>query len=339
MRREESLRESVLRSCHLLRSPRRGARGAPSPGRTESGAIPSCGRARDRAVDEPHADRMSLTEAIRSKGGIVRTLTLRDAGWSSRSLSQARASGAVIRPRNGWLALPDADPELVQASAAGVVLTCVTQARRAGLWVLREDRPHVAADGHSGRVRISRDPRTNESLARIHWAKPLVAREPDALVDPVENVLATVATCLPFEEALIIWESALRKRLVHLPAVRRMPLPQRARRVADAASPFSDSGLETLVPVRLRWMGVRIIAQAWIAGHRVDFLIGERLVLQIDGATHVGPQREEDIRHDAALMLLGFHVIRVGYRDVVDGWPAVQDLIMRAVAEGLHLAG
>ena len=68
-------------------------------------------------------------------------------------------------------------------------------------------------------------------------------------------------------------------------------------------------------------------------------LSGERLVLQIDGATHVGPQREEDIRHDAALMLLGFHVIRVGYRDVVDGWPAVQDLIMRAVAQGLHLAG
>lgn len=118
-----------------------------------------------------------------------------------------------------------------------------------------------------------------------------------------------------------------------------MPLPQRARRVADAASPFSDSGLETLIPVRLRWMGVRIVAQAWIAGHRVDFLIGERLVLQIDGATHVGPQRKEDNRHDATLMLLGFHVIRVGYRDVVDGWPAVQDLIMRADAQGLHLAG
>ena len=78
--------------------------------------------------------------------------------------------------------------------------------------------------------------------------------------------------------------------------------------------------------------------QAWIAGRRVDLLIGERLVLQIDGAHHVGAQREADIEHDAQLMLLGFHVIRVGYQSVVHDWPRVQDQIMRAVAQGLHRA-
>jgi very-short-patch-repair endonuclease len=79
------------------------------------------------------------------------------------------------------------------------------------------------------------------------------------------------------------------------------------------------------------------VPQAWIAGHRVDFLIGDRLVLQIDGSHHVGVQRTEDIEHDAQLMLLGYHVIRVGYAQIVDRWHVVQDLVVRAVAQGLHL--
>ena len=87
-----------------------------------------------------------------------------------------------------------------------------------------------------------------------------------------------------------------------------------------------------------RDLKVPIIPQAWIAGHRVDFLIGDRLVLQIDGGHHVGAQREADIEHDAALMLLGYHVVRVDYRQIIDRWHTVQDMIARAVAQGLHLA-
>ncbi|WP_344096256.1 endonuclease domain-containing protein [Microbacterium deminutum] len=89
---------------------------------------------------------------------------------------------------------------------------------------------------------------------------------------------------------------------------------------------------------RLSWMKISIVPQAWIAGHRVDFLIGARLVLQIDGGHHVGAQRTSDITHDAQLMLLGYHVIRVGFDQMVNDWPSVQDLITRAVAQGLHRA-
>lgn len=85
-------------------------------------------------------------------------------------------------------------------------------------------------------------------------------------------------------------------------------------------------------------VGLPIRAQTWIAGHRVDALIGDRLVLQIDGVSHV-EQRSEDIRHDAELRLMGYHVIRVSYTQMMFEWAMVQDLIMRAVAQGLHLAG
>lgn len=210
------------------------------------------------------------------------------------------------------------------------MLTCVTQARRLGLWVLAETPRHVAAKPKAGGIRVPG--------ARVHWAQPLLTRHPDALVDPIENVLVTVAGCVPFEQALAVWDSALRRRLVHRDALERLTLPPTARHLLQNANPFADSGLESFVPPRLRWLGLPIVAQAWIAGHRVDFLIGDRLVLQIDGGHHVGAQRRADMAHDAALMLLGYHVIRVDYVDVVDRWPRVQDVIQRAVAQGLHLA-
>jgi len=227
--------------------------------------------------------------------------------------------------------LPDADPALLAAARAGVVLTCVIQAHRLGLWVLDGSEWHVAAPPNAGRVDVP-------AGVHVHRARPLVPRPADALTDPTLNVLAVVAACQPFETALAIWESALRAQLVDVLELRRVPFGSRAREILAAAQPFSDSGLESFVLPRLRWMRLRIIAQAWIAGSPVDFLIGDRLVLQIDGGHHVGAQRERDVRHDAELALRGYHVIRVGYRQVVDDWLSVQDLLARAVAQGLHLA-
>ncbi|WP_324014662.1 endonuclease domain-containing protein [Microbacterium sp. JZ37] len=116
------------------------------------------------------------------------------------------------------------------------------------------------------------------------------------------------------------------------------PLRPAARELCELMMPFADSGLETIVIPRLRWLRLPMRRQIWIAGHRVDLLIGERLVLQIDGGTHVDAQRMIDNEHDAALRLMGYHVIRVGRRQILDDWATVQDLVMRAVAQGLHRA-
>lgn len=151
-------------------------------------------------------------------------------------------------------------------------------------------------------------------------------------------MLAYVAACQPWESALAIWESALNKGTVTLQHLRSLPFTGTAKKLLAASTPFSDSGLESIFLTRLDWLKSRIVPQAWVHGHRVDFLIGERLVIQIDGATHAGKQRDSDNRHDAVLDGLGYHVIRVGYWQVVDDWPAVQQLIMTALAQGRHLA-
>ena len=273
----------------------------------------------------------AIRDAVALAGGVMRVRVLVDAGWSRGAIGQALHAEAILRVRNGWVRTPGADPNLVAAARHGVVLSCITQARRRGLWVLEDESLHVAAPAHAGRV--------GPLAAVVHWSRPLVPRHPNVLVDPVENVLGLVATCRPFEVALAIWESALNKGLVDLQALRRMNLPPAARQLAEQVTPFADSGLESFAVPRLRWLKLPLRRQVWIAGRRVDLLIGERLVLQIDGGHHVGRQREADIAHDAALMLLGYHVIRVGYGQMIDRWHEVQDTIMRAVAQGMHRAG
>lgn len=276
------------------------------------------------------ADRVQfLVATVRAAGGVMRSTSAIAQGHSQWVIDAAIHGRLLTRVRRVWLAVPDADHNVLRAAQGGVVLTCVTQAQRLGLWVLRADRIHAGAPSSSGRVDVP-------AGTVVHWARPLVPRSPDSLVDSVENVLALSASCLPHDEALAVWESALRKGLVDRATLERLKLSATARALLEEANPFADSGLESFVPPRLRWLGIRIIPQAWIAGHRVDFLIGDRLILQIDGAHHVGDQRTSDISHDAALLLAGYHVLRVGYDQVVNRWPEVQELIMRAVAQGLH---
>ncbi|WP_341957980.1 DUF559 domain-containing protein [Microbacterium sp. LWH13-1.2] len=272
-----------------------------------------------------------LIRLLTDRGGVVRSVVVAESGFSRRTVETAQRDGLITRPRRGWLATKDAEKTMVTAARLGVVLTCRTQAGLLGLWVHDHGgAPHFAAP-HNAVVRIPFE-------ARVHKGKPIIPRHPDALVDPIENILAYIAECEPFEQALATWESALNKSLVTVEALRGYSWRPAARRILARATPFADAGLETYLRARLRWMREPIRVQIWVAGHRVDALIGDRLVIQIDGAHHVGAQRSEDIRHDAELRLMGYHVMRVSYTQVMFDWPAVQDLIMRSVAQGLHRA-
>lgn len=259
---------------------------------------------------------------------MIPSRVLIEAGLSYRQLRLLCQRGHLIRVRQGWLATPDADAELVRAAAVGGVLTCMTQAKRLELWSTRNE-----TQLHLG-VRVGSQKPHGEDLS-LHWNAPVVERDSRQLEDNLINVLATVALCQPAEEAQAVWESALNKGLVEVAELRRLPFTGRASELARNVVAHMDSGLESLVRRRLGRFRIVVCGQPWILGHYVDFLIGERLVLQIDGGTHVGKQRTSDIEHDALLMLNGYHVIRVGYDQVMNRWHEVQDLILRAVAQGL----
>ena len=157
----------------------------------------------------------------------------------------------------------------------------------------------------------------------------------------VEDALAHVAGCVPHDAALAVWESAVRVEGLAPEALRRIPWTSRAARdLAGEVVGLSDSGLETLVVLPLRRWGVPVVQQARIAGRFVDLLVGERLVLQIDGFAHhsSSAQRTKDIAHDAELALRGYTVVRLSYGQIIHDWPAVERSIRRALAARLHLA-
>lgn len=267
-----------------------------------------------------------LLQVLNSHHGILRTTALLELGLSRHRLNQALASGLIVQPRKGWIAVPNAAPELVFAAKHGVLLGCATQARRLGLWTRERDPQHYVVP-RSGSLIRPKD-------ATLHWGKPIVPREPWGLSDPVENVLNTVAHCFPHEEAVAVWDSALNKRLVDRPMLERLGFDGTALRVLEDAIPWADSGLETYVRLRLGRFGLRIVPQVWILGHTVDLLIEDFIVFQADGGHHVGAQRSSDIEHDAILSLHGYTIVRVSYVQLMHHWPEVQDRLLRAVAQG-----
>lgn len=270
-----------------------------------------------------------MSDEVRNMGGAARITQLRERGHSGYMLRKAVTNGELVRPRNGWVALPDLNSELLFAVKHGVVLSCVSLARLNGLWVPETpDRPHVAVRRAGTHIHAN---------ARLHWAAPLVPRDPAMFTDALVNTLGYVASCLPREQALVIWESALNKRMVDLQRLQLLPLSRATRELLAECRPYSDSGLETLFKTRLRWLSVSVHAQTWLFGHRVDFLIGQRLVVQIDGKQHEGKQKVSDYKHDAMLGLRGYSVMRVSYSQVMYEWHTVQEAILEALAKGWHL--
>lgn len=272
---------------------------------------------------------MQIIDLVQQSGGCAKTATLREHGFDDRAIQRAIQSGHLLRPRRGWVCAPDLDPQLVFALRHGVLLSCVSEARRLGLWVSEDhDQPHIAVRSRSQQV---------SAHVKAHWHRPVVPRRPQATVDALPNVLSLIATCVPFEHAVATWESALNKKLIDLRTLQALPLRPDARHVLTACTPFSDSGLESLFKTRLRWLQVPIRPQIWLHGHRVDFLIGDCLVIQIDGKQHAGAQRLSDLRHDLELRQRGYEVIRLSYTQVMHEWPFVQESLMFAIAAGQHL--
>jgi very-short-patch-repair endonuclease len=175
----------------------------------------------------------------------------------------------------------------------------------------------------------------------LHWALPLTPWTGRTLVGEIEDALAHIAACLPFDTAIVLWESAARTEKLAPDYLRGLAWrTTAARELAASVTGLADSGLETLVVVPLRRSGLRVRQQVKLAGHLVDVLVGERLVIQIDGYEFhsSSAQRSSDIAHDAELRLRGYTVLRFSYAQIVHDWAAVERTIRQAVAAGLHLA-
>ncbi|MFP3786296.1 hypothetical protein, partial [Burkholderia sp. SIMBA_024] len=117
--------------------------------------------------------------------------------------------------------------------------------------------------------------------------------------------------CAGDEAFFAAYESALRLRLLTNAARARLSamIPASARWLIRLARTDADSGLESILRLRLYVIGIRIDCQISIQGvGRVDFVIGDRLILEVDGKeNHDGTtMRHKDLARDAAASALGY---------------------------------
>ncbi len=279
-----------------------------------------------------------LRVALRAHDSIRHRDDLLREGFGIRLLRQLVRAGEATLIRRVWIALPDAEADLVTAARAGGRVTCTALARRRKWWMPES----VGAELHLHVTPGSGSARLGDNWPGVlHWTKPLSPIAGHQLVAPVEDALAHIAVCLPFDTARVLWESAARKEGLSGEALRGIAFRSRAaRELAESVTGLSDSGLETLVVTPLRRWGLRVRQQVKLAGRFVDIVVGDRLVLQIDGFEFhsSSAQRGSDIAHDAELRLRGYTVLRLSYAQIVHDWESVATTIRRAVAAGLHLA-
>ena len=261
-------------------------------------------------------------------GGIAHGTTLQKNGISRPQLTQAVWRGQVERLRPGLYAATGVNEEARRAALHGGALTCAGALRAHGIWVLTDDVcPHVWV-GRRGRVHEHSGCRCVSHFFR--------GEVPVGLVD-IETALAHLHRCEGDESFFASLESALRLRKLSRAARHRLRaiLPAYARWLVDFARDDADSGLESILRLRLHVIGLVLATQVMLVGvGRVDFVIDGRLILEVDGKeNHDGwSKRHKDLVRDTAASTLGYETLRFDYAQIIHDWPSVQSAILAAIA-------
>ncbi len=96
----------------------------------------------------------------------------------------------------------------------------------------------------------------------------------------------------------------------------------------------ADSGLESLVRLRIRRYGWRVRTQVGVVGTgRVDLLIEDWLIIETDGrANHEESSlRHRDLVRDATAAGWGHATLRFDYAMVLQDWPLVERAIVETM--------
>jgi len=277
-----------------------------------------------------------LSDLATERGGLIPTFRLRQCGITARRIAALCHAENLIRVRQGWYVLPGLSREAVEAVRVGGQLTCHHALDAHGVWAVRDARLHVAVDRDATQLRSAHDPSRRRERAdarvRVHWRRASTATT--AIVSPLEDALDDYARCAPREHVAAAVDSALHLGLLS-------PGHDLARGfVADGVIGVCESGTETIFWLRMRRHRLPMSRQARFPGiGRVDFLVGERLIVEVDGRDFHDTESsfESDRQRDARLSTLGYRVLRFSYRQVMNEWPLVEAAVIAAVSRGDHL--
>lgn len=285
----------------------------------------------------------SIEASIRGRGGLAATFELYGDGFTRGDLRRAIGHRTITRVRQGWYAMPGLRPELTQAARVGGSLTCLSGVGLHGAWRYPTGLLHISVAPNSCRLRepTNKTERLRENASvQVHWRES----EPSGgrLLRAPLDCLADLIRCQPAEVVMTAVDSAIYNGIVRVDQWYGVlsDAPAETRKLMPEPEPRCESGTETLTRIRLTPFNLPMRPQEQIPGvGRVDFLIGERLVIEVDGAKyHTDPARfEADRRRDAVLSRLNYRVLRFSYQQVMYRWKEVEDAILAAVIRGDHL--
>lgn len=276
-----------------------------------------------------------LLAHIRKLGGAAATHELYAIGTTLEQLRTAVKVREVRRIRQGWYIDPDTPATVADALRVGGRATCASAAELHGLWTATTTpEVHVAVAPNACQLRDPGDyrRRLGDAAAVIHWNDDRTGGSRLAVAIP--RALMDLAGCRGLEAAFVAAECALSRGLMGAGEWRDAcaRAPSAVGLVLGRAGASSGSITESTFSFRVRRAGLRIRPQVQIGPDRVDFVVGERLVVEVDGREF--HERERDYARDARLSARGYRVLRFSYRQVMFEWVAVEASLLAAVARG-----
>ena len=283
----------------------------------------------------------SAVAAVELRGGLARTRQLIAAGVRKRELTRAVRQGHLIRPRNGVYVVTATSEAVLESLSHCGALACVTASRDWGLWTLDSgdaEPVHTWVDPSRHPVRVAVDARAEGPRCCV-FHRDLAPDPPTLRRVGVLHCLLQILGCRGPEAFFATLESALRRgrMTVECSARLRAMVPLEHRWLVDFARSDADSGLESILRLRLHRYGITLASQVPIPGVGiVDFVIGDCLILEADGATHGGDHRHVDLVRDAVAMSLGFVTLRFDSAMILHDWEVVEAAVLAAVRRTLH---
>ncbi len=272
-----------------------------------------------------------------ARGGAIATHELIDEGFGRRARERLIEEGVLRRARQGWFVRPDIDPVILMAVRVGGSLTCGHALRQHGVWALDHPEVHARVVHPGSRLRDERDSRRRRSAgstAIVHWTRR--PDEHERLVATVSDSLSDYRRCVPEPWYLAALDSALHHAPLERDALRRAGHPVGIAGIDGVC----ESGTETMFWLAIRQLLPSVSRQKLIPGvGRVDFLIGERLVVEIDSREFhdTASGRAADRRRDLDLSLAGYRCLRFDYDQIVNHLDRVVAAVLAAVSRGDHL--
>lgn len=288
----------------------------------------------------------TLPELVSHLSGVASVAALNAEGWNARTVDKAVASGTLIRLRQGWVATPSAPIELVQSVRVGGVLSCVSVLHRYRVWCSDTSTTHISVARKAQRLSSPHDrsmPLGDPARfgLTVHRTIPSSLPEHTRAYDSIALALLHAIKCQPRLDAVATIDSVLNRNLMALHDVQDLFgfLPHRCQQYLSQIDGSSQSGLETKARLSLRRFNIAFRPQHTIAGvGSVDLLIGDRLVLEVDGWEFHSKRVdfENDRRRDLELARQGYRVLRASFWQVMNDWDSVFAVIRELIARGEH---